>query len=370
MTIDLNIYSILSLALIFQGVFAFIILLIKRENRRANRFLAALSLVLALWLCDTFFRVGRIYSQDPGLYFLPIYFSFGFGPLVYFYTRFLTHKDDKLSGIDYFQFLPAVLQGLLYIYLQMRSYEYRSDFWLGVHEPYTYDLELALSFISLSVYLVFSRRLIIRYKKQIENSFSSTQRIALQWLDRLHLVLFAVSFFLLLETVARVFWGEYAVTPLSSITMGIIIAMIAIGALLQSDLTAVKEEAVEENDDQSNQEELTSEDLKKLKTIKELMAEKRLYLQSELTLKEFAKQVNLPSRETSKLINKGLDLSFIDFVNQYRIEHFKSISSDSKNNHLSLLGLAMESGFNSKSTFNRVFKKVEGISPSAFVNAS
>ncbi len=152
--------------------------------------------------------------------------------------------------------------------------------------------------------------------------------------------------------------------------MGVIIVLIAVGALLQSDLTEVNEEVIPSDEGDETDVELTSDDEKKLKGITEVMTQKKSYLQPELTLKEFAKLVDLPSRETSQLINQGLKLSFIDFVNQYRIEHFKTIAADSENSHLSLLGMAFESGFNSKSTFNRVFKKAEGMSPSAYVNGS
>lgn len=370
MTINFDIFSIVTLALIFQGVFASIVLLVKRENKAANRFLSALSFILSLWLCDTFFRVSGIYGQNPTFYFLPIYFSFGFGPLVYFYTLYLTGRNKRLKPLAYFHFLPVLLQGFFYLYLRFRDYSYRRDFWIEVHEPFTYDLELALSFVSLSVYLFYSRRLIIAYKKRIENSFSSTHKIALKWLDRLHIVLFAVSFFWLLETISRTAWGEYAITPFSSITMGVIIVLIAVGALLQSDLTGIKEEAEPKDSDNDFEVQLAQEDQEKLSQIEETMADQQLYLRSELSLKEFAKFVKLPPRETSRLINQGLQLSFIDFVNQYRIDHFKTMAADASNQHLSLLGLAMESGFNSKSTFNRVFKKREGISPSAFINRS
>ncbi|MEO1714227.1 MAG: helix-turn-helix domain-containing protein, partial [Bacteroidota bacterium] len=71
-------------------------------------------------------------------------------------------------------------------------------------------------------------------------------------------------------------------------------------------------------------------------------------------------------REVSQAINQGLDCSFIDFVNQYRVQAFKERVEKGEASHLSLLGLALESGFNSKSTFNRVFKKLEGISPSEY----
>lgn len=104
--------------------------------------------------------------------------------------------------------------------------------------------------------------------------------------------------------------------------------------------------------------------------IQKIMLEQKLFLKQELTLKEFSEHACLTPRETSKLINQGLGISFIDFVNQYRIARFKELADDNQLEHLSLLGLAFESGFNSKSTFNRVFKKMEGKSPSSYLNDS
>ncbi|MEM6297436.1 MAG: hypothetical protein AAF740_01980, partial [Bacteroidota bacterium] len=79
---------------------------------------------------------------------------------------------------------------MLYVYLQFQSYNFRRDFWINIHQPYTYDIELALSFLSLAAYLYFSRQHIRKYKARIENNYSSVQEIALRWLNQLHRVLF------------------------------------------------------------------------------------------------------------------------------------------------------------------------------------
>ncbi|NRB61876.1 MAG: AraC family transcriptional regulator [Saprospiraceae bacterium] len=366
MSITFNLLSASVFFLIANGLFVSFLLILKKDNKKANQYLSLLALLLSLWLCDTFFRVSGIYAQKPSLYFLPIYFSFAFGPLLYFYTISLTHtKQPKITRV-FIHFIPAILQGIGYVFLQWRSYNFRRDFWLNIHQPYTYDLELALSCLSLVGYLYFSWQHIIRYRSRIENNYSSIRQIALRWLNQLHWVLFLVSLFWFLETIARVVWGFYPATPLSSIIMGVILILIAVGALLQSDLTAINQatEVVEALPDKKA---LTEYELQQLQGIKSVMRAGKLYLKAELTLKEFADYVQLPSRETSRLINQGLNQSFIDFVNDYRVKHFKYLVSHTDIEHLSLLGVALESGFKSKSTFNRVFKKREGQSPSEFV---
>jgi uncharacterized membrane protein len=84
MEIAFNTPTILLFSLIAQGVFTSVLLAFKRENRFANRFLALLVLLLSLWLMDAFFGVSGIYGQNPNFYFLPIYGSLGFGPLISF----------------------------------------------------------------------------------------------------------------------------------------------------------------------------------------------------------------------------------------------------------------------------------------------
>ena len=69
----------------------------------------------------------------------------------------------------------------------------------------------------------------------------------------------------------------------------------------------------------------------------------------------------------SYLINQAFEVNFNDFVNSYRLNYFKTIALDPKNSHLTILGLAYDSGFNSKSVFNTFFKKAEGITPSKWL---
>jgi AraC-like DNA-binding protein len=375
MSIDFNFPVILVFALIANGVFASSILLLKKENQTANRYLSTLTFILSLWLCDTFFRIAGIYEQQPNYYFLPIYFSFGFGPLIYFYTLQLTKKEFNPSYRLFFHFIPVLFQFLFYCYLQLETYAFRRSFWLEIHRPFTYNFELALSFILLMAYLALSRFQIIKYRKQIENSFSDVSRITLKWLNQLHILLFVLSFFWLFETIGRVSWDLYPVTPFSSLSIGLVILFIAIGGILQKDLSSTTKtlsnegfESIGHQKEHDDENEVINP--KEVVRIKQILVEKELFLISDITLKNFSTHVGLPPRETSRLINRGLNMSFIDFINSYRVERFKELADSKKTDHLSLLGMAYDSGFNSKSTFNRVFKKMEGKSPSAYLNES
>ncbi|MEZ4933974.1 MAG: adenylate/guanylate cyclase domain-containing protein [Saprospiraceae bacterium] len=107
--------------------------------------------------------------------------------------------------------------------------------------------------------------------------------------------------------------------------------------------------------------------LKKYKhELEQLMADKKPYLDPDLTLRSLSEMIDLPPNYLSQLLNEGFDKNFSEYVNSYRLEAFKKKVKDSSNSHLTLLGLAYESGFNSKTVFNSFFKKMMNKTPKAY----
>jgi AraC-like DNA-binding protein len=96
------------------------------------------------------------------------------------------------------------------------------------------------------------------------------------------------------------------------------------------------------------------------------MADSKPYLDPSLSLRSLAEQINLTPNKLSQLLNEGYRKNFSEFVNDYRLEEFKTLVKESSKNHLTMLALAFESGFNSKTVFNTYFKKSMGITPREF----
>ncbi len=92
----------------------------------------------------------------------------------------------------------------------------------------------------------------------------------------------------------------------------------------------------------------------------------QVFLNPKLSLHDLAKGIGLPSYQISQLINESLQTSFYDLINKYRLDEFKKRVNQPQYAHLSILGLALDCGFNSKSGFYKVFKKHTGISPSQY----
>ncbi|WP_348747568.1 helix-turn-helix domain-containing protein [Tenacibaculum sp. 190524A02b] len=112
--------------------------------------------------------------------------------------------------------------------------------------------------------------------------------------------------------------------------------------------------------------EIERQDFEKLM---ELIIEKRMYSNSRLTLKVLSEQTNMHSKYISKLINSFTGTNFNEFINKFRINEFKEKAKDTSYENYSILGIANESGFSSKSTFYKAFKKFEKKSPSEYINS-
>jgi TolB-like protein/AraC-like DNA-binding protein len=104
--------------------------------------------------------------------------------------------------------------------------------------------------------------------------------------------------------------------------------------------------------------------------LESFMEEEEPYLNPSLSLRSLAEQVDTHPNKLSWLLNDRFGQNFNSFVNGYRLERFKSLATDTNNSHISILGLAYESGFNSKSVFNTYFKKETGLTPKAFLQKS
>ena len=149
--------------------------------------------------------------------------------------------------------------------------------------------------------------------------------------------------------------------------MGITILVLAFGGLQQSSLHGI---GIEVGQQAALSSEKVAIDPGMVKVIQEGMAAKKYFLAPSLTLNQFANHLDLPARTVSQHINHGIGMPFIDFVNEYRVKEVIRHLEVQDMPHLTLLGIAEESGFNSKSTFNRIFKKFTGKSPKEYAKTS
>ncbi len=99
------------------------------------------------------------------------------------------------------------------------------------------------------------------------------------------------------------------------------------------------------------------------------MDKQTLFKNPKLSLNDLAAHLDSSSHQISKVINSGFEMNFNDFINHYRIAAVKEMLANQEHKQMTLLAIALECGFNSKTTFNRVFKKHVGITPKQYLKS-
>jgi AraC-like DNA-binding protein len=366
--IHVSVEVLLSLFIINVGLFSAGLLWFWPQNRPANRLLAGLMAAIALWQIDGFFRLSGLYRQNPNLYFLPIFYSLAFGPLIWFYVRSLTNSVFRLGPGDLWHFLPVAIQAALYGFLTVQPYAFRNSFWSNVHEPITYRIEFDGTLLSLLVYLGLSLRLLQHYGRYVEENFSETSRLTLRWLRVLLLLLVIVTGQWAVETVLRDGYGVFYRFDFSYVLLGLLLLVLGTAGLWQGNLPVQFADA-KQPPALTPAKPTPDINPDHIDRIRRAMTTDKLYLNSTLTLTDLAQHVNLNPKVVSQVINTGIGQSFNDFVNHHRVEAVQQRLRTDDLTRLTLLGIALESGFNSKTTFNRIFKQHTGQSPSAFAGA-
>ena len=100
------------------------------------------------------------------------------------------------------------------------------------------------------------------------------------------------------------------------------------------------------------------------------MIDYKLYLNPDLSLKDLASYLELPANYVSQLLNLGFQKNFSEYVNSYRVNEFKERVLLEEYKGLTLMAVAYDSGFNSKTVFNTFFKKIEGTTPNSYLRSN
>ncbi|MFD1255627.1 helix-turn-helix domain-containing protein [Mucilaginibacter terrae] len=358
---DLNV--ILYFAAISIGMYTSIMLLFSVHNKTANRILSLLMLAITGWITDAFLRASGIYAQRPDLYFLPIYYSFAFGPLLYFYVRAITDKGFKFDRRQLLHFFPVFIQAAFYGYLALQNYQFKYEVWFYVHQPYTYRLEYDGTWLSLVIYLSLAIRYFLKYQSWLANNYSELSRKLLNWLKFSLITLILVCGAWLFEAFLRDFRNTYYQYDISTNLLCIVIYCIGVLGKQQAAISVeFKEEELP-----AQPESLPEVDSLFVEKIGTAMVTDRLYLNPELTLADLAAHIGLPAKTVSFTVNAAFGKPFNTYVNGFRVEEIKNRLQSADLEKFTLLGIAYESGFNSKTSFNRIFKEFTGSSPSNFI---
>jgi AraC-like DNA-binding protein len=372
-----NLTSILFALLIFQLLFLSIFLFTRTQGKRiSNVLLGLFFLFIFLNLLDLFFLQLGIYAHFPQLAGWGSCLPLVFGPFIFLYTRSVVYQEFRISRKELLHFLPGVvfLAGTEYFYLSQPvalQMKLLSD--LGQHHfPKTVILFSSLIFLQFLGYAVASLRLVFLYKKASGQYFSDERHTDIRWL-------YTTLIFFMGVILISGFNGIFAETSgakyyllffnLIVLVMLVYILRLLFHALHRPFFFPLSEEQVRVSRPLPKAIRPSPENAeadKILQLVLTHMHSQKPYLEPELTLDQLANQLSLKPRTLSQVINKLKGQNFFDFINHYRIEEASRLLTHPKDPKITVLEILYQVGFNSKSSFNTLFKKYTGLTPSEF----
>jgi len=361
--------------------FLAILLLSKSKKTVADKILTGWLFLITIHLLSFYSRKMELYPQTLGIEIpLPLVH----GPFLYLYTLALTNriKSFRISALHFIPFIAVYIYLIPFfaLPLEQKIYVYKNE---GVGYETFGLIKTVANIISGVLYVILSSIVLRKHRISIADQFSYTEKINLQWLQYLIYWIAVIWIFVIFRNDDWVF-GAAVLFILFIGFFGIK----QVGVFHSQEFTSSKKNAEvtgnakEENDIDESHSDATQEKRKYQKSglssessetlhrqLNQIMSGEKLYCESELSLSELATRLNTQPNYLSQVINEREGKNFYDYINSQRIEEFKRLAVSPDNRKYTLLALAEQCGFNSKSSFNRYFKKVTGQSPSEFMTA-
>ncbi len=357
----------------FLGLFLSIVLVThKRGNRRANRLLAMLVFILSLHVMKHVSIHVLSQSINSILYLVAHVLTFLFGPLLLFYTREAIGKKISLRE-SLPHLIPATISlALMVTFLvvfnllgpdKMNEHQ-------GILKPIFFAVLLA-QVAHMSVYNVNILLLLRGHRKQIRESLSNFEKVSLKWLRHANIGFTAVLAITLFFYIMLITGGYYTFSTETDFafifTVSVLINYIGFRSLNQPEIISGEFVSNGPKYQHSPLEPAQAKDYEQ--KVLQFMTNEKPYLQSDFKLIDLAKTLSLQPYLLSQVLNENLGQNFFEFVNSHRIEAAKQLMAEADWQRQTIMGIAFDVGFNSKSAFNRAFKKSTGTTPSAYLRS-
>lgn len=356
-----------------QGFLLTLILITKRNNRTANRILAFATFSLSIDLVSALYYSKGWYVQAP--YFMGISYPFAFlyGPLFYLYARFVSKSEQRFQKTDWLHFLPVVIIYLFcipeFLYPAEQKIEFVNNMMHGIH-ALKFGIIEGIIPVQGIFYTLWTITIVREYNHRIRNSFSNIDLINLNWLTYVTLGMILIwSLVAVLYIIRIIIPVQQGVNVALQVSISVLIYFIGYKGLQQPEIFFPSSEVHSENSEsekykRSGLSDGLAEDIKQKLVL--CMTSEKLFLDNELTMQRLAERMNISNHNLSEVINSKMNTSYYDFINHHRVEEFKRRIADPANDPFNLLSIAFDSGFKSKGTFNSIFKKFTGMTPSEY----
>ena len=373
-----------------QGLFLAVLIFHKHGKLFANRFLGAMIFVYSAVLVHLFLDELGYSITFPHFPLLIIGVGFLILPLHFLYAKYLVRNVAAMRKKDWLHFLPFIIYECYRLPTFFQTDEELSALYSNLEMrglPFDFVLYNWAIILQAFVYILLTIFLLKRHARHLKDVFSSLDKIKLDWLRNITylamgvilvfgientLLLFGFNlsnYFDLSSVLAAVY--VYALGYLGLFKSEVFTAPAVANSLSQLPALGYHNEQVQEASQQKppkyEKSGLSDESAKEyLHQLLELMKSKEPYTKSELTLNQLAEMLDISPHNLSEVINTQLHQNFFDFVNEYRLEKVKKDLADPQKQNLKVLAIAFDAGFNSKSSFNALFKKRTNLTPSEY----
>lgn len=354
---NLNIYNIIIVLGIIHGlIFGSILIINKKLKSRTNFYLSLTVFALAFSNLQYWLKDVNLYPSLKYLPFIP--FEFLMLPFFYFFVKsFLDREISRYEKIILLSFFPFFI---IYQYIFIEAF-----FSLKLIDL----LNLVIEYVSLiySIALIFiTFKIIINYEKEYSNN--KKLRISTKWLKHILIIglILCVIWFLSLNLFENIITakGYYQFYPLW-IGISILIYWIGYASIFQTNIFNQRQ-SIRIKNRESNQKQINKTGSKTFNTIEDRILNGNLYLNSNLKLSILANELNLSEGYVSQLFKDHSKLSFNDYINTLRVDEAKRMLNDVTYRNYTIIAIGLESGFNSKSSFYSVFKKITLKTPNEY----
>lgn len=345
-----------------QSLYAGIMFLLKKNARLPDRVLAVwlffISVHMLLSLLNTRFSI----TAFP---FLP----FIYGPLLYIYVSTLISEKPRLRYY-YSSLIVPVIAFFVVSLIYRREPVLDLDVFLENDSlqalRFSYAILLIISFLGYSV-LTFIK--LHRHRMRIRDLYSYTsQKITLGWA-----MFVSISFFVLYAAVFIIGFTRVLIRdfPLDPVLMGNIVLVFHAFAF---SIFGFQQDRIYPGSPQSASKKYSRSGLRKEevdalgKRLVQVVEEKKMYLDPELSILDVSNALHVPRHYVTQALNEKIGKNFYHFINTYRVAAAKQKLIDPKNDRFTVLAVGYDAGFNSKSSFNTLFKKYAGMTPTEFRN--
>ncbi len=398
MLFQFGFYSSLLLISFSQGIIYSLLLLKKgwQTDTKSNYWLSFFIFLCALYIAPWMLGFAGWYDNQPYrdiLFYTPFQHLLLIGPVIYFYTQSLLNPSFRLHRQNLLHFIPGIAY-LIYILCLWIYDKFIANDYFFYKDGMDKDFESwyqNLGLLSMMLYFIVSIRYYNLYRKLMYQVVSYADSILFKWIKTyLYAFLVMLSLPIILDIVSS-FYPEiesYTGTWWFFLFFSIIMYYIAITGYSNAIVTKIpfdvsvfpnqpalllyegknEEETCIDIEQETFTEQESPETILWKNKIERLIQNEKLYQNPELTLTDLAKKLDTNATLISKSINQGFGLNFNDFINQYRIDAVKKAFETGEHKKSTLLGIAFDSGFNSKATFNRAFKKNTGLSPKHYLD--